>query len=67
MPYKKLIVATPLASIKAVDRIHVLADNIFCLSSVEDYIETNHYYDTQDVPDHKVVVDYIANLLREWK
>lgn len=67
VPYKKLVVATPLASINAVDRIHVLADDIYCLSAVEDYIDTDHYYDTQDVPDHKTIVEYIAELLKNWK
>jgi putative phosphoribosyl transferase len=66
MPLKKVIVATPLASIAAVDRIHVTADDIFCLSAVEEYISTDHYYDTQDVPSHEVVIDTIAQLIKKW-
>ena len=41
---EKLIVATPLASVPAVDRMHVLADDLYCLSVVENYMETDHYY-----------------------
>lgn len=64
---KKLIVATPLASVKAVDRMHILADEIFCLSVVEDYISTDHYYDTRDVPPHDIVVKTIERIVAQWK
>jgi putative phosphoribosyl transferase len=64
---KRLIVATPLASVQAVDRMHILADEIFCLSVIEDYIETNHYYDTQDVPSHDLVIKTIEQIITRWK
>lgn len=66
IPLQKLIVATPLASVGAVDRMHILADDIFCLSTVEDYITTDHYYDTQDVPSHEIVVSTVADLIKKW-
>lgn len=64
---KKLIVATPLASLKAVDRIHVLADEIYCLSVIEDYNSTEHYYDTQDVPSHGKVIETIEKIILNWQ
>ena len=64
---KKLIVATPLASLKAVDRMHIMADEIYCLSVVEDYIKTDHYYDTQDVPSHDKVIETIEKIILNWK
>ena len=64
---KKLIVATPLASVQAVDRMHILADDIFCLSVIEDYINTDHYYDTQDVPPHELVIKTIEQVVSHWK
>jgi predicted phosphoribosyltransferase len=64
---KKLIVATPLASVKAVDRMHILADEIFCLSVVEDYINTDHYYDTQDIPSHDKIVKTIEQIVSHWR
>lgn len=63
----QLVVATPLASVKAVDRMHILADEIFCLSVVEDYISTDHYYDTQDIPPHEQVVKSIEEIMGHWK
>lgn len=64
---KKLIVATPLASVPAVDRVHVLADDIFCLDVIEDYISTDHYYDVQDVPAHDQVIKTIEHIVGNWK
>ncbi|HSX30246.1 MAG TPA: hypothetical protein VLE73_06845 [Candidatus Saccharimonadales bacterium] len=67
IPLQRLIIATPLASVLAVDRMHVLADEIYCLSVVEDYISTNHYYDKQDIPSHALVVKTIDELIGHWK
>jgi len=64
---QKLIIATPLASVAAVDRMHILGDDIFCLSVIEDYISTDHYYDTQDVPPHEKVIQTIEQIVSHWK
>jgi hypothetical protein len=53
--------------VKAVDRMHILADEIFCLSVVEDYINTDHYYDAQDVPAHDRIVHTIERIVANWK
>lgn len=47
-----LVVATPLASMQAVDRMHVLADDLCCLSVIAEYIDTDHYYDQNQIPEH---------------
>lgn len=65
--YKRLIIATPLASVPAVDRMHVLADEIFCLSVVENYMDTDHYYDTKDVPSHDLVLKTIHTIIDKWR
>jgi putative phosphoribosyl transferase len=66
VPYKKLIIATPLASVAAVDRMHLMADDIYCLSTLEDYMDTDHYYDAKDVPDHGMVIATVAELIKNW-
>lgn len=63
----KVIVATPLASVQAVDRMHILADEIYCLSVVGDYISTDHYYDKQDVPDKDTIVATLEQIILHWK
>jgi predicted phosphoribosyltransferase len=63
----KLIVAAPFASVQAVDRMHVLADDLYCLNVIEDYYDTNHYYDKHDVPDHATVLKTVQNIILKWK
>lgn len=64
---EKIIVATPLASVKAVDRMHIVADDLYVLSVIENYMDTDHYYDTQDVPEHAKVLEIIEKIILEWQ
>jgi len=63
---KRLVIATPLANIPAVDRMHILGDEVFCLSVVEDYLSTEHYYEVNDVPDHQIITETVNNILDRW-
>jgi putative phosphoribosyl transferase len=65
--YKKLIVATPLANVPAVDRMHIVADEIYCLSVIADYINTEHYYELQDIPTHEEASQMIQQVMEHWK
>lgn len=65
--YKKLVIATPLASVRAVDRMHVLGDDIYCLNVLEDFLVVDHYYDTKDVPSHEVIIKTIESVMQHWK
>lgn len=64
---EKLIVATPFASVQAVDRMHVLADDLYCMNVIGDYLDTNHYYDKQDIPDHNTIVKTMEEITLKWK
>lgn len=63
---KQLIVATPLASVKALDRMHVLADQLFCLDIVENYLDTDHYYEDNSMPTHEELVKKIQTITLKW-
>ena len=63
----KLIVATPLASVEAVDSMHITADEIYCLNVVENIREIDHYYDAKDVPEHGAVIKVIQDIITNWK
>jgi predicted phosphoribosyltransferase len=65
--YTNLVVATPLASINAVDKMHVLADDLYVLSVVESELETDHYYEQHDVPDHEKVIEIVEKIVLNWK
>lgn len=63
---KSIIVATPVASVPAVDKMHLLADEICCLSTVEDYIDTDHYYQDNKLPEHQTIVETMKNIILNW-
>jgi putative phosphoribosyl transferase len=67
-PYKmdRLIVATPLASVSAVDRMHLVADEIVCLSVLENFMDINHYYEDNTLPKHEVIVSSIKDIILNW-
>ncbi|MDB5170761.1 MAG: hypothetical protein JWO35_455 [Candidatus Saccharibacteria bacterium] len=64
---ESMVVAVPFASVKAVDRMHILADDLYCLNVLADYMDTNHYYEKQDVPDHATVLKTIEQIILNWK
>lgn len=63
---KKIIAATPVASVTAVDRMHLLADEICCLGVVEAYMDTDHYYQDNQLPDHKTMIETMKNIVLNW-
>lgn len=63
---ERLIVATPLASVTAVDRMHLLADEIVCLSVLENYMNTNHYYEDNNLPAHQELIHIIETIVLNW-
>lgn len=64
---ESMVVAVPFASVKAVDRMHILADKLYCMNVLADYMDTNHYYEKQDIPDHQTVIDVIEQVILKWK
>ena len=63
---QKVIIATPIASVKAVDKMHILTDEIFCLGVTDNYMGTEHYYENNDLPSHQTVVDLMKNIVLNW-
>lgn len=64
---KKIIIASPIASIAAVDRMHLLGDEIYCLAVTGNYIETDHYYDDSTVPDVQGALKIMRNIALNWQ
>jgi putative phosphoribosyl transferase len=64
---KRLIVATPLASVSAVDKMHLLADELHVLSVYDGTFELDHYYEKNDVPDQETIVKTLNEAILHWK
>lgn len=63
---EKLIVATPLASVPAVDRMHLMADQIVCLNVVENLMDTSHYYENNILPSRETLIETIEKIVLNW-
>lgn len=59
---KHLVVATPFAAVEVVDKMHLLADKIVCLDVVEAYINTDHYYENNDIPEHETIISTMRDI-----
>ena len=63
----KLIMVTPFASVSAVDQMHILADELLCLNTMEDVISVDHYYEDNKLPSHEKIVQTIEDIILHWK
>jgi len=64
---KELIIVSPIASPEAVDRMHILGDKIYCLSVIDNYLATEHYYERKDVPRREDVVKIVEEVMEKWQ
>jgi putative phosphoribosyl transferase len=62
----RLIAATPIASVPAVDKMHLIADEIACLSVLENYMDTNHYYEDNTIPPIEDLIKVITKTPVHW-
>lgn len=63
----KLIVATPTASIQAVDRLHVIADEMYILDVKDNFMGVNHYYANNAIPSHEETIAKINQIVLNWR
>lgn len=64
---KRLIIATPIASVSAVDRMHILADELHCLGVTDNYLDTDHYYDENTKLTHDQAIEKVRNIVLNWR
>lgn len=64
---KKLVIATPFASVSAVDRMHLVADEIVCLNVVQNFFTVDHYYDDNTIPSMDGIMKIMRNISINWK
>lgn len=64
---KRLVVATPFATVPALDRIHMLADEIQCLDVIDNFMGTDHYYEDNTIPVTDDLIKVIRNTPIHWQ
>lgn len=63
----KVILACPVISVPALDRAHILCDELYILSVAANYISTEHYYDEDDAPDSELARRMIDVTISNWR
>lgn len=64
---QRLVVATPVATVPAVDKLHLAADELHILDVKENFMGTNHYYEDNTVPSHEETVAKINQIVLNWR
>jgi len=64
---QRIVVATPVASIPAVDKLHMAADEIHILDVKENFMGTDHYYTDNTIPTHEETVAKINQIVLNWR
>jgi putative phosphoribosyl transferase len=63
---QNLVIAAPIASVEAVDRAHIVGDELHILAVTDNFLDTNHYYDVNDVPSHEATIAALNEIILNW-
>lgn len=64
---QRVVVATPVATVPAVDKIHIQADEIHILDVKENFMGVDHYYEDNVVPSHEDTIAKINQIVLNWQ
>ena len=64
---KKVIIASAFASVSAVDKMHLLGDELHVLSVYDGTFELDNYFETNDVPSQDDIITTLNNAILKWK
>lgn len=64
---QKIIIATPTASVSAVDYLHIKADELHILDVKANFMGVNHYYDINDIPSREDTVEKLNRIVLNWQ
>jgi putative phosphoribosyl transferase len=64
---ERLIIAAPVASVGVVDKVHITADELHILDVKQNFLDTNHYYEKNDLPSHEDTIKKINQTILNWR
>lgn len=64
---KRVVITTPIASVAAVDKMHILGDELCVLEVAGDMFEIDHYYEKKDIPDQEDIIKILNEAILGWK
>lgn len=64
---EKLVAAAPVATVAAIDRLHVAVDEMHILDVKDNFMGTDHYYDDNTLPSREDTVTKINQIVLNWR
>ena len=64
---QKVVIAAAVASVPAVDQLHILADDLEILDVKDNYMGVNHYFEHNDIPSREEAVRKINGAILHWQ
>lgn len=64
---QRLVIAAPVASVQLVEKVHLIADELHILDVKANYLDTDHYYDQNDLPNHEETIAKINQIVLNWR
>jgi len=64
---QRLVIATPVATVQAVDKLHIVADELHILDVKENFMGTDHYYTDNTIPSHEETIAKINQIVLNWR
>ena len=64
---ERLVIAAPVASVEAVDKVHITADELHILDVKQNFMGTDHYFEHNDVPSHETTIKKINEIILNWR
>ena len=63
---KRLVIASPVSTVQAVDKLHILADELHILDVKTNFMGIDHYYNQNDIPSHEDTIAKINQIVLNW-
>ena len=64
---EKLVVAAPVASVAAIDRLHIAADEMYILDTKDNFMGVDHYYEGNNLPSREDTITKINQIILNWR
>jgi predicted phosphoribosyltransferase len=64
---QRLVVASPTATVQAIDRMHVAADELHILDVKANWLGVDHYYDHNNIPSREETISHINEIILKWR
>jgi len=64
---RKIVVATPYSSVGAVDKMHLLADELHVLHVIDGTFELDHYFEDNKIPSQQAIINILNEAILQWK